>query len=666
MAPKKARGGKAKVDKKVSRQVAAKPASKQSTHSRSTRSTSNANANANVVAGSSNAVNQRSRRHASMVDESQDSQQTAVAGIGGHGREAELVMEVSGPVPRSSRSEATSEEDLDYEDDMSEQTEANDSPQTSDGECSGPDNLNESGELSDQDGGIASGGNYGDDLESSDQEAERDPPRKRRKGISVERMMERMQQVVDKKGYLGPRELARLTRSLEGTPSKHSFEQSAKQPKRSAGGGDRYSDGEVTFRQGKGTSKVRPRVTFHSPLATDQPQATESEVTLYRTAVKNKIDANRASSSSEELALDFSGDSVLDMHNVVPEHDYSPPREHDTEPIDANSHEFVAAIRRHYDERRRGDDQPGPSGGRRERDRGNEYLGPARVDMTPPRGVSNTDDAAERIIREAEAHKARIYGTPGTLEPVEFSNKYVHSSMVDETYMLVGAHLDSSMVEKIVQGQFVDFSKLIPRDKLRDEAGPEYKLIIKAGRSHYVPVTEGTMINGYVRWEQAFRVFSDIYTRSHPKRAAELIQYNHIIHNISFNYVWDNVYKYDQEFRMHMSKHPNRSWAITLPMAWSFCLQDRIKGGAPEASYNQRGSGGRGRGRGEPCRIFNRGRCTYGGNCKYEHRCGYCFKFGHPAVNCRKAQSDRETGTNQRSNKPAVTNQNNDVKPESK
>ena len=43
----------------------------------------------------------------------------------------------------------------------------------------------------------------------------------------------------------------------------------------------------------------------------------------------------------------------------------------------------------------------------------------------------------------------------------------------------------------------------------------------------------------------------------------------------------------------------------------------------------------------EPCRSFNRGKCNFGSNCKYEHRYSYCYKYGHGAVNCRKAQGDR-------------------------
>ena len=42
----------------------------------------------------------------------------------------------------------------------------------------------------------------------------------------------------------------------------------------------------------------------------------------------------------------------------------------------------------------------------------------------------------------------------------------------------------------------------------------------------------------------------------------------------------------------------------------------------------------------EPCRHFNRGRCNFGTGFIYEHRCSYCFKYRHGAVNCRHASGD--------------------------
>ena len=99
---------------------------------------------------------------------------------------------------------------------------------------------------------------------------------------------------------------------------------------------------------------------------------------------------------------------------------------------------------------------------------------------------------------------------------------------------------------------------------------------------------------------------------------------------------------YDKEFRLHMSRFPQRSWAIILQQAWSMRLKDRVVNRLNNSSPGGNGYSGSSRTRvNDPCRRFNRGRCNFGSSCKYEHRCSYCFKFGHSTLNCRKAQADR-------------------------
>ena len=154
-------------------------------------------------------------------------------------------------------------------------------------------------------------------------------------------------------------------------------------------------------------------------------------------------------------------------------------------------------------------------------------------------------------------------------------------------------------------------------------------------------VDRNQVINGYITWEQAFRIFADVYTNRYPARSSELIQYDHIIHTASTNFVWENVYQYDVEFRMHMSRNPLRNWGIILQQAYTMCMKDRHNA----ASFYGQALGNQGR-NGESsssgkskklCYSFNKGKCTYGSKCKLEHRCGMCSRFGHGAHNCRKS-----------------------------
>ena len=248
------------------------------------------------------------------------------------------------------------------------------------------------------------------------------------------------------------------------------------------------------------------------------------------------------------------------------------------------------------------------------------------------------DDRVHDMIQQAEVAKARMFANTGKAH--QMLNP---TAIVDKGYVVVGAHLDDQLVEKIKAGSYVDFGKLIPRDKVIEDEG-RMEMYVKNGCTFWMPVTHSVHIGNFGKWEQAFRVFSNIYCKVNPHRAAELIEYNHVIHTISLAYVLDNVYTYDKEFRRHMANFPHRSWAMILQQAWSLRLRDRISSGVHQNVSNGQGYGQstpQGRGKiNEPCRHFNRGKCNYGASCKFEHCCTYCYKFGHGVLHCRKAQVD--------------------------
>ena len=108
-----------------------------------------------------------------------------------------------------------------------------------------------------------------------------------------------------------------------------------------------------------------------------------------------------------------------------------------------------------------------------------------------------------------------------------------HSALLDEDYLLVGNYVDEITRSKVARGEYVDFAKLMPRDKIGIEGDEQHmEMVNKGGLSYWMPVTDrdNTAITSYSRWEQAFRVYSNLYTEYFPNRSNELIQYNHIIH----------------------------------------------------------------------------------------------------------------------------------------
>ena len=219
-----------------------------------------------------------------------------------------------------------------------------------------------------------------------------------------------------------------------------------------------------------------------------------------------------------------------------------------------------------------------------------------------------------------------------------------HPMIVDEDYLVIGNYVDDVTRQRIEDGEYVDFSRLLPRDRIVNNDDNRMEIVNRNGRTFFVPAEEtdsSTGITNFSRWEQAFRVFSNIYTRRYPHRASELIQYNHVIHIAALSYTWENVYLYDREFRLHIARYPHRSWAVILQQAWTMRLKDRNSrnGTGTESSNGGRATtdGSRSCNRRDHCWRYNAGRCTYGSSCKFEHKCAICNKYGHGAHNCRKA-----------------------------
>ena len=167
----------------------------------------------------------------------------------------------------------------------------------------------------------------------------------------------------------------------------------------------------------------------------------------------------------------------------------------------------------------------------------------------------DSQSRTDQIIREAEQSRVRMYEVPG--ETALTQNNVIFNS-VDDDYMMVAVHLDLATEKKIAQGEFVDFSKLIPRDKVMSDTDHWMELVSKGGMTYFVPVSEREVQQiSFHAWERAFQVFSHVYMHYHQNR---------------------DVCAYDKDFRMHMGRHPSRNWGLILQQAWSFRLKDCTRG----------------------------------------------------------------------------------------
>ena len=108
------------------------------------------------------------------------------------------------------------------------------------------------------------------------------------------------------------------------------------------------------------------------------------------------------------------------------------------------------------------------------------------------------------------------------------------------------------------------------------------------------------------------------------------------------SFSWDNVYTYDEVFSNLMEEYPNLPWGIIHQQAWSLMLRES----APNKPFNGNGpyrkplSQFKKKDDKEVCYRFNKGRCSFGSSCRYDHKCSFCHKTGHPTNNCRKKEKE--------------------------
>ena len=360
---------------------------------------------------------------------------------------------------------------------------------------------------------------------------------------------------------------------------------------------------------------------------------TESDTTIYKPAIEpanKEKTTNRYSSSSDEV-IDTS-DEFVDENNPMNgiQETNAPMSSNLPNPIA----DLISVYNRHREER---DAQPGTS----------------RQHKSQP----NPDERADQMVREAETSKIRMLDVKGKSDNqhdndrqaqfARLADSFFHSSLVDETYNVIDSHVDENTRKKILNGEFVEFERLLPRVRSGNASGVAgvdedclMNMINVEGYVCWAPASscrERGGISGFARWEQAFRVFMNIYTQKFPHRAVELVQYNHIIHTASTTFVWGNVYTYDIEFRKHMANFPQRSWAIILNQAYTMYLKDRNRFENRNFSPPARSQYKK-----DVCYQYNRGRCTYGSSCKFEHKCMVCNKYGHGSHNCRKADKSND------------------------
>lgn len=183
----------------------------------------------------------------------------------------------------------------------------------------------------------------------------------------------------------------------------------------------------------------------------------------------------------------------------------------------------------------------------------------------------------------------------------------------------------------------------MPRSRAKARYDERMQVMHRDSQTYFVPAGKNEMreITGYKMWEIAFKVFMGVFNQHWPERMQELLQYSYIIQTAALNHPWESVYNYDIAFREIMTEQPETHWGVISQQTWSLEIGECHGKGNPVGNQNSMGNmnsnsgGGKSR---NPCWRYNKGKCTFGERCEYDHRCSNCGKKGHGKHECFKKQ----------------------------
>lgn len=278
------------------------------------------------------------------------------------------------------------------------------------------------------------------------------------------------------------------------------------------------------------------------------------------------------------------------------------------------------------------------------------------------RAERESKERRDKILLDAELHRAQL------LKPGMSSN--LNHLFLDAQHRSLGSHVDRATEMKIMWGEYIELHELLPKKRVGRSRStkPTMRLINVNGQQRWVEDPEDQIINSYRKWEEAFEIFASIYVRGNPGRANQLYEYKYDIRDAANSFIWENVFDYDIEFRLHMAKHKDRDWSARLTDKYTKFMKNHIRFDRSEntevrssyvpATASSSQSVGKLVKNKENCRRYNKGRCTWGKNCRYVHRCDICGKRGHGAVICRNNDKIRKNASNESIRSEARSNAN--------
>ena len=213
-------------------------------------------------------------------------------------------------------------------------------------------------------------------------------------------------------------------------------------------------------------------------------------------------------------------------------------------------------------------------------------------------------------------------GVPSREEPVSFDS-------FDTDFIPVSAHVAPAVRQKIINGQFVNFEKLIESDDMSDDDSDSGEFIVKDG---VLKVKKSQKKKGdisYTDWVGAWNIFSTIVARTSNindiyEKLAKHFQTVRELEKARKDWRY-----YDTQFRKLIAAGLAKWGSVKSETYSKAFLRDSKtqKNSKNQLMVSNKKSQ-------NICRLFQSNSCYFGSNCKYLHICRICHSPSHPMVRC--------------------------------
>lgn len=212
----------------------------------------------------------------------------------------------------------------------------------------------------------------------------------------------------------------------------------------------------------------------------------------------------------------------------------------------------------------------------------------------------------------------------------------------------LGLHrpLDRNLEDKILRGEYVDFTLLLP-DSLSRPQVPEIQLRVDdstPGSASPVSMVRKRkpVIDNFQKWLDAYTAYMLVLVASYPRRSLELLKYQQIISRAATKFKGLAFLAYDEQFRRRAAYDLSISWDQVDLELWTVTFSGLAKPhcllcSSPYHSQTDCPSADPSRlppRNGPVCFRFNRTSGCTASACPFPHVCRRCRSTTHSILNC--------------------------------